>query len=129
MLIQFANSTTVSSEAIVSIKYVNAEWCIKLSNGYEVGLAEGEFEWLMTIDGNLLKINDELALSVKSIIMFEENEDGYLIGWVGEPPIEISQEKGVLFKEFLSSKQQHIVLADRIAYLEENDVPVKINTL
>lgn len=129
MLIEFQNNTTISNNSIVSIKLLNAVWSIKLQNGYTVDLIDGEIEWLMTIDGNLIKINDELVLSMSAIVMLEPNEDGYMIGWMGEPPIQITEEKGLLLKGFLSEREQHIVLADRIQYLQENNVGIQFNFL
>lgn len=129
MLIEFQSGKTISSSSIVSIKLDNAVWCVKLENGYQVELAEGEFEWLMTLDGILIKINEVLALSMNAIIMLEPNESGFMIGWISEPPIQITKEKGTLLKEFLSMKEQHIVLADRIAFLQEKGIPVQFNTL
>lgn len=129
MLIEFQNNTTISNSAIVSIRLSEAVWSVKLSNGYQVDLAEGEVEWLMTVDGNLIKVSDDLVLSMSSIVMFEPNEDGYMIGWMGEPPLQITQEKGELLKDFLSEREQHIVLADRIQYLQGNGVTVKFNFL
>ena len=128
MLIKLQNQKTISSEKIVSIKNVDNTWCVKLNNG-EVELADGEYEWLMTTVGNLVQITPTLSVSIEGIVMFEPNQNGYLIGWEGEPPIEITQEKGQFLIDFLSEYKQYIVLADRITFLQENQVQPEYNQI
>lgn len=128
MLIKLQNQKTISSEKIVSIKNVDNTWCVKLNNG-EVELADGEYEWLMTTVGNLVQITPTLSVSIEGIVMFEPNQNGYLIGWEGEPPIEITQEKGQLLIDFLSEYKQYLVLSDRIAFLQENQIQPEYNQI
>lgn len=129
MLIKLKNKTTIDSESILSIRLADNIWCVKLTNGYETALAKDEFGWLMTTVGNMIKVNDELALSMHAIVMFEPNESGYLIGWEGEPPIQITKEKGDLLTTFISGHKKQIVLEDRIAFLLEQNVEMNYNEL
>lgn len=128
MLIKLQNQKTISSEKIVSIKKIDNIWCVKLNNG-EVNLADGEYKWLMTTVGNLVEINPTLSVSIESIVMFEPNQNGYLIGWEGEPPIEITKEKGQLLIDFLSEYKQYMVLSDRIAFLQESQIQPEYNQI
>lgn len=120
MLIQLLSNKTIKSESVISIRKIAEVWTIKLSNSYLVELAPIEYEWFMTINGNLIEVLPDLSINIGAIVLFEPNETGFIIGWEGEPPIEISQEKGQLLQDNLLLNHQHIILADRIGFLQEN---------
>lgn len=129
MLIELKNKTTISTEKIISIKNAENIWTIKLSNMYEIPLFEGEYEWLMTNVGNIIEIRPDLAVNMHAIVMLEPNQNGYLIGWEGEPPIEITSEKATLLITFLSEHKHHMILEDRIQFLVSKDVSPNYNKL
>lgn len=129
MLIKLENKTIINSESILSIRFIENLWCIKLTNEYETNLKEGEYEWLMTINGNLVQINEELALSINAIVMLQENDEGFLVGWEGEPPIQIAKEKGDLLILFITNGGKQVNLSDKIEELQGMEVDVNFNKL
>jgi hypothetical protein len=129
MLIKLKNKITINSDAILSISFVDNAWCVKLTNKYETLLKEGEYEWLMTIIGHMVQINEVLAISMHAIVMFKENEEGYLIGWGGEPPIQITKEKGDLLALFITGEKKELTLSDKIEELQGMEVDVNFNKL
>ena len=129
MLIKLKNKTTINSNAILSIRFIDNSWCIKLTNKYETLLEEGEYEWLMTIVGNMIQVNSELSVSMNAIVMLKENEEGYLIGWGGEPPIQIEKEKGELLATFITGEEKQLVLSEKILELQGMEVDVNFKKL
>jgi len=99
MLIELQNNTTINSESVVSVRLADDVWTIKMSNGYPIILEQGEYEWFMKINGMMIEVLPDLAVNIDAIVLFEPNETGYIIGWEGEPPIDMSTEKWELLKQ------------------------------
>lgn len=129
MLIELENLSTLKMESIVSIRNEAGQWIIKMANGYDIQISPTEYEWLMTIGGRLVQIKPDLALSLDSIIMFEPNEDGYMIGWHGEPPVQLTESEGEQLITKLVSIHHHTVLSERIAFLIEQGKSPNVQTL
>jgi len=124
-----SDGKTLRNDSIISIKNELDVWTVKMTNGYLIPITNDEYPWLMTVCGTLIQIQDDLALNMDCIIMFEPNESGYLIGWIGEPPVQLTQEDGLALIQKLQEIQQHIILSERIDYLINNGVSPTIQMI
>lgn len=121
MLIELLNKDRLDTDSLVYIENVGG-WKIKLTNGSSVDLSDEEYLWLMTICGDLVEINSKLSISIFTIVFTQPNEQGILIFWNGEPPIQISKSEGEKLDIYIKERKQHIILSERMDYLISKNV-------
>jgi hypothetical protein len=128
MLIELKTNNRMDTESIVYLEYVDG-WRIKMTNGSTVDLDDYEYPWLMTICGDLLEVNSKLSINILTIVLIQPNEQGFLIFWNGEPPIQITVDEGEKLNNYIKEKKQHVILFERINFLIEKNININYKKL
>ena len=97
MLIQLLSNKTIKSESVISIRKIAEVWTIKLSNSYLVELAPIEYEWFMTINGNLIEVLPDLSIKVLLFYLNRMRRDLLLDGRAN-PPLKYLKKKDSFYR-------------------------------
>ena len=131
MIIELSNGSCLENTHIQSLEKTNNVWNLKMANKQLIPILESEYAWIMTICQFLVEIRNDFAFNLHAISFLIPTNTGFLMGWKGEPPVEVTEAEGQLIKEKLTKEPfLYLKLADRINELSEYNVsPSEYNKL
>ncbi len=114
MVIQLSNKNIFESESINQI----TDKELILDGGKIISVTPLELEWILRINGNLVRVNESLSINMKAIVAKEHDGDSCLVTLKNGFSFQLNKDQVELLKtKYESMGLSILVLKDRIADL------------